>query len=100
MEYLVNITDNAYAMLEKNSLFLANVSPTAADKLVDEILDDIDTLKNNPSRFPILEINIFTDCVYHRLLSCNRYLVLYEIWGDIVNVDYIVDCRSDYRWLI
>jgi len=29
-----------------------------------------------------------------------RYLILYQIKGQMVYVDYIVDCRQDYEWLI
>ena len=28
------------------------------------------------------------------------YLVLYQIKGQTVYIDYIIDCRQDYRWLL
>ena len=28
------------------------------------------------------------------------YLVLYQILDDTVYVEYILDCRKDYHWLI
>jgi len=100
MKYKVIISDKASAMLESHFLFLARVSPSAADKLVDKILDEIESLHENPERFPIYQSENITNCTYHKMLSAKRYLVIYEISGDTVNVDYIVDCRSDYQWLI
>jgi hypothetical protein len=29
-----------------------------------------------------------------------RYLLIYQIKGDTVYVDYVVDCRQDYGWLL
>ena len=30
----------------------------------------------------------------------NRYMVLYQVKDNNIYVDYIVDCRQDYEWLI
>ncbi|MCG2788520.1 MAG: type II toxin-antitoxin system RelE/ParE family toxin, partial [Actinomycetia bacterium] len=35
-----------------------------------------------------------------KMLICKRYLLIYQIKGNIVYVDYIVDCRQDYEWLL
>lgn len=29
-----------------------------------------------------------------------RYLLIFQIREDIVYVDYVVDCRQDYAWLL
>ena len=37
---------------------------------------------------------------YHRMFVARWYLVLYQIRDDTVYVDYTLDCRKDYSWLI
>ena len=99
-QYDVSVSDAALAMLDSHVDFLAKVSQNAATRLMDEILDDIASLSENPQRFPVYE-NEFIPCGrYRRMLSAKRYLVLYEIDRTDVFVDYIVDCRQDYSWLI
>lgn len=35
-----------------------------------------------------------------KMFVAKCYLVLYQIQDDTVHVDYILDCRKDYHWLI
>lgn len=37
---------------------------------------------------------------YHKMFVAKWYLLLYQIQDDAVYVDYILDCRKDYSWLI
>ena len=37
---------------------------------------------------------------YRKLLMGKRYLLIYQIKEDTVYVDYVVDCRQDYGWLL
>lgn len=37
---------------------------------------------------------------YHKMFIEKWYLVLYQIKDDTVYVDYILDCRKDYSWLV
>ena len=37
---------------------------------------------------------------YHKMFVANWYLILYQIQDDTVFIDYILDCRQDYSWLI
>ena len=99
-EYKVSVSDAALAMLDAHVAFLARVSASAATKMMDEILDDMASLSRNPQRFPAYENSFIPYGRYRRMLSARRYLVLYEIDGTDVFVDYIVDCRQDFQWLI
>ena len=99
-EYNITVSDAALAMLDSHVGFLARVSVSAATELMDEILDDIASLSENPQRFPAYENQFITGNHYRRMLSARRYLVLYEIDEAAVYVDYIVDCRQDYDWLV
>ena len=100
MKYDVSISDAALAMLDSHIDFLARVSQNAAIRLMDEILGDIASLSENPQRFPAYENEFIPDNRYRRMLTAKRYIVLYEIDGNNVFVDYIVDCRQDYAWMI
>jgi len=87
-------------MLDSHVDFLAKVSKSAAMRMMDEILEDIASLSENPQRFPIYENPFIPVSRYRKMLSAKRYLVLYEVEDSTLAVDYIVDCRQDYEWLI
>jgi plasmid stabilization system protein ParE len=99
-EYHISISDAALAMLDSHIDFLARVSADAAINMMEEILANIDSLSRSPERYPVYENPFIKDIQYRKMLSAKQYLVFYEIVGDTVCVDYIVDCRQDYEWLI
>ena len=37
---------------------------------------------------------------YRKILFEKRYLLLFQIIDNTVYVDYVVDCRQDYGWLL
>ena len=100
VEYEVIVSEVAISMLDSHIEFLARVSTQAAENLMDEILDDIASLSQFPERFPVFESEFIHSGRYRKMLTAKRYLVLYEVDGNDVCVDYIVDCRQDYEWLI
>ena len=99
-DYYVTISDAALAMLDSHIDFLAKVNIQAAINLMEEILDDIESLSQFPERFPVFESEFIPDGRYRKMFSARRYLVIYEIDGTDVCVDYIIDCRQDYDWLL
>ena len=99
-EYEVVVSDAALAMLDRHIEFLARVSTQAAEKLMDEVLGDIGSLSQFPERFPLFESEFIPYGRYRKMLSAKRYLVLYEVDMNDVCVDYIVDCRQEYEWLL
>ena len=99
-EYEVIVSDAALAMLDCHIEFLARVNTQAAANFMDEILGDIASLSQFPERFPLLDSEFIPYGRYRKMLSARRYLVLYEVDVNDVCVDYIVDCRQDYEWLI
>ncbi len=98
--YSVVVSDAALAMLDSHAAFLAKVNAKAAAKLMDEVLDDMASLSEYPHRFPFYENQFISDNRYRKMLSAKRYVILYEIDGESVFVDYIIDCRQDINWLI
>jgi len=100
IDYNVITSDAALTMLDSHIEFLARVSMQATLNLMDEVLSDIESLSKYPERFPFFDSEFIPDSRYRKMLSAKRYLIIYEIDGNDVNVDYIVDCRQDYEWLL
>ena len=100
IDYNVITSDAALTMLDSHIEFLAQVSTQAALNLMDEVLSDIESLSKFPERFPFFYSEFIPDGRYRKMLSAKRYLVIYEIEGVDISVDYIVDCRQDYEWLL
>lgn len=52
------------------------------------------------SRYPFFNEPYIPANKYHKVYVESWYLVLYQIEDDTVYVDWIVDCRQDYQWLL
>ena len=87
-------------MLGTHIRFLAQVNKPAAKKLKDRLVTEIRSLQDMPQRYPFFNETYIPVNKYHKLYIENWYLVLYQIKDDTVYVDWIVDCRQDYQWLI
>ena len=84
-KYKVIVSDRAKRMLGAHIRFMAQVNKDAASTKKKEIITAIRALNHMPQRFPFFE---------------KWYLILYQIQDDTVYVEYIVECRKDYNWLI
>ena len=100
MKYRVIISDRAKEMLGMHIRFLAQVNKPAAKKLKDRLVTEIRSLQDMPQRYPFFNEAFIPANQYHKLYIDNWYLVLYQIKDETVYVDWIVDCRQDYQWLI
>ena len=100
MKYKVIISDRAKEMLGMHIRFLAQINKTAATKLKSRLVEEMRSLQDIPQRYPFFNENYIPANKYHKLYVENRYLVLYQIKDDTVYVDWIVDCRQDYQWLL
>lgn len=100
MKYKVIISDRAKEMLGMHIRFLAQVNKTAATKLKNRLVEEIRFLQDMPQRYPFFNENYIPPNKYHKLYVEKWYLVLYQIKDDTVYVDWIVDCRQDYQWLL
>lgn len=100
MQYKVIISERAKEMLGMHIRFLAQVNKTAANKLKNRLIDEIRALQEMPQRYPFFNENYIPANKYHKLYVENWFLVLYQIKDDTVYVDWIVDCRQDYQWLL
>ncbi|MGE9859298.1 type II toxin-antitoxin system RelE/ParE family toxin [Lachnospiraceae bacterium SGI.256] len=99
-KYKVIVSDRAKRMLGAHIRFMAQVNKDAASTKKKEIISAIRSLNYMPQRFPFFEEAYIPPNKYHKMFIEKWYLVLYQIQDDTVYVDYIVDCRKDYNWLI
>lgn len=97
-KYKVIVSDRAKRMLGTHIRFMVQVNKEAAKKK--EIMSAMRSLCQMPQRFSFFEELYITPNKYHKMFVEKWYLILYQIQDDIVYVDYILDCRKDYRWLI
>ena len=99
-QYKVIVSDRARQMLAGHVRFLAQKSPTAARRAKNELMGAIRSLSTMPERFPFLNTEFIPPNKYHKMFIEKWYLILYQIKDQTVYVDYIVDCRQDYGWLV
>lgn len=98
--YKVIVSDKAKRMLGTHILFLARVNKEAAASKKKEIMAAMRSLSQIPQRFPFFEEMYVPPNKYHKIFVQKWYLVLYQIQDDTVYVEYILDCRKDYNWLV
>lgn len=99
-KYKVIVSDRAKRMLGTHIRFMAQVSKEAAAAKKTELMAAIRSLSQMPQRFPFFDEVYIPPNKYHKMFVQKWYLVLYQIQDEIVYVDYILDCRKDYSWLI
>ena len=96
----VTVADRAKSMLGAHVKFMAQISPSAAREVKTRLLAAIRSLSNMPERFPFFDNEFVPRNKYHKMFVEKWYLILYQIKDNMVFVDYIIDCRQDYSWLI
>ena len=87
-------------MLGNHVNFIARISVKAAKDTQNEIMRAMRSLTYMPERFPYIDDESVIPNKYHKMCIAKWYAVIYEIKDDKVFVDYIVDCRQDYNWLL
>lgn len=98
--YHVIVSDKAKRMLGTHIRFMAQVNKAAAKEKKEELLAAMRSLSQMPQRFPFFEAVYIPPNKYHKMFVAKWYLILYQIQDETVYVDYILDCRKDYSWLI
>lgn len=99
-KYKVIVSDRAKRVLGAHIRFMAQVNKDAASTKKKEIITAIRSLNHMPQRFPFFEEAYIPQNKYHKMFIEKWYLILYQIQDDTVYVEYIVECRKDYNWLI
>ncbi|MCL2663756.1 MAG: type II toxin-antitoxin system RelE/ParE family toxin [Oscillospiraceae bacterium] len=99
-QYNVCVSDRAKNMLGAHVKFLAQKSPSAAHDTKDKIITAIRSLSSMPERCPFFNGDFVPHNKYHKMVVDNRYLLLFQIKDNVVFVDYVIDGRQDYNWLV
>lgn len=99
-EYKVIVSDRAKRLMGKHLLFLSQLSPKAAAEPKVKLIEAVASLSSMPERCPFFNESYIPSNKYHKLIVEKNYLLLYQIKDSVVHVEYILDCRQDYRWLI
>lgn len=100
MLYKVIVSSGAAKEIAIHVDFLARVNEKAAKKLKKELLENICSLNDMPQRNSFFRSDMVQNNKYRKMFSAKRYLILYQIIEDTVYVDFIIDCRQDYQWLL
>jgi plasmid stabilization system protein ParE len=98
--YEVIISDEAKLQIGQHIAFIAKVNADAAVKTKERILKIIRSLEENPERYPFFDVPYIQPNKYHKCFVEKWYLILYQIKDNCVYVDYVIDCRKDYQWLV
>lgn len=99
-KYEVIVSDRAKRMLASHLRFLAQVNRDAAAAKKAALMEAMRSLEHMPQRFPFFQEAYIPTNRYHKMFVAKWYLILYQIQDDTVFIDYILDCRQDYSWLI
>ena len=99
-KYKVVVSKQATQMQVSHAAFLAQVNAEAAERLVVSFENAANSLDTMPQRCPWLMEEYIPRNVYHYLLFEKRYMIVFQIKDNTVYVDYVLDCRQDYGWLI
>ena len=99
-KYKVIVSDKAKRMFGTHLRFMSRVNKEAAAAKKEELMTAMRSLSQMPQRFPFFEELYITPNKYHKMFIEKWYLVLYQIRDDTVYIDYILDCRKDYSWLM
>lgn len=98
--FRVEISRRASQMLVSHAAFLAETSIPAAQNLVTAFENAANSLQRMPHRCPWLIGEFIPRNMYRYLIFDKRYLMIYQIQDHTVYVDFIVDGRQDYGWLL
>ena len=93
--YKVIIAPTATDRMVGHFEFLARVSESVANKLFDELSDDIASLQRMPFRNPVYDRPYVPPLKYRYMVSNKRYRIVYQVVNDTVFVDDIQNCLQD-----
>ena len=91
------VNDRMYDHFE----FFARVNALAAERLLDQLTDDMQSLEYLPYRNPVFNRPYLKSGKYRYMVSYERYLIVYQIVDNTVFIDDVQDSRqSDDKSLL
>ena len=98
MKKQLKISPVVYENLAEIEAYIAADNPTAAAKLVDEILDEIDSLETSYNRGTDLQ-NRIQKKTRLKFILVRKYLVIYDIKPDSVDVMLVIHTAMELSGL-
>ncbi len=98
--YRVVVSARARQMLGEHIRFLAKVNKDAAREKKKQILSELRSLTYMPERYPFLQVDYLPVNRYRKMFIENWYLVLYQVQGEIVHIEYILDGRQEWQGMV
>ena len=98
-KYKVKIYPAAQMDLNDIVSYLNTLSPQAAIRYYDLLIDKIGSLVEMPERCPFVR-NIALKAKGYRYLIVENYLVFFVIKGDTVQIRRILYNKRQYKWLL
>ena len=95
--YRVIVSKRAAQQLVEHAAFAARLDEKLAHKLVSDFRQAAVSLERFPFRNPVLRSEVFTVEKYRKLIFD---ILLYQVKDQVVYVEYVIDGRQDYQWLI
>lgn len=99
-QYRVEVSERAKRGLAKIITYIAVENPDFARTVKAEIVAAVKSLERFPERCPFFEGEFMPYNKYHKLIVNGRFIALYVVQDGVVRIEYVVDCRQDYQWLI
>lgn len=99
-KFQVIVSKRAAQQLVQQAAFVARLEDRLSHRLVADFRAAANSLQNFPYRNPVLRSDVFSTGKYRKMVFGKWYLLIYQIKGERVFVEYVVDGRQDYQWLI
>ena len=98
--YRVVVSKRAAQQLVEHAAFAARLDDKLAHKLVSDFRQAAVSLERFPLRNPVLRSEVFTVEKYRKLIFDKYHILLYQVKDQVVYVEYVIDGRQDYQWLL
>ncbi len=98
--YQVVVSKRAAHQLVNQSAFVARLDERLAHSLVKEFNEAAQSLQRFPYRHPAIRSAEFVTDKYRKMVFNKRYILIYQIKGEMVYIEYVIDGRQDYQWLL
>ena len=99
-KFQVIVSKRAAQQLVEHAVFMARLEERLARQLAADFWKAADSLQSFPYRNPILRSSVFVTEKYRKMVFGKWYLLIYQIKGERVFVEYVIDGRQDDQWLI
>ena len=99
-QYKIEVSERAKRNLSKIISYIAIENSSYARKVKTELTLSIKSLNRFPERYPFLEGEFIPYNKYHKFVVNGSFIILYVVQDETVRVEYVLDCRQDYQWLV